>query len=211
MAGLFPVDHITLGYISDRISRLGENHPRYNLKNLEKLSKSFMDADDGADYYQTIEFDLSSVVPYISGPDSVKKMKSLQEIEKQKIKVDKAYLVSCVNSRASDIRAAAEVLKGEKVADNVEFYVAAASSEVENDAKASGDWQILLKAGAKPLVSGCGPCIGIFVILTLGHGVGLLKDGEVGISATNRNYKGRMGSPLATTYLASPSMLLHPL
>lgn len=163
LAGVFPVDQITLGYLSDRISRLDSNHPRYNRLNLEKLSKNLLNADDGADYFQTIELDLSSVVPYISGPDSVKKMKSLQDIEKKKIKVDKAYLVSCVNSRASDIKAAAEVLKGQTIADHVEFYVAAASSEVESDTKLSGDWQILLQAGAKPLVSGCGPCIGIFV------------------------------------------------
>jgi homoaconitate hydratase len=160
LAGVFPVDHITLDYMSKRISRLGKNHSRYNYQQFEKLSNSVMEADEGAEYYQVIEFDLSTVEPFISGPNSVKKMQRLLDLQRKKIKVDKAYLVSCVNSRASDIKAAAEVLKDKKVASNVEFYVAAASSEVERDAKIAGDWQILLNAGAKPLVSGCGPCIG---------------------------------------------------
>lgn len=120
-------------------------------------------------------------------------------LEKENIEIQKAYLVSCTNSRASDIKEAAKVMKGKKVAKNVEFYVAAASSEVQKDAELSGDWNILLEAGAIQLPAGCGPCIGL--------GTGLLKDHEVGISATNRNYKGRMGSPLASVYLASPAVV----
>ena len=69
-------------------------------------------------------------------------------------------MVSCVHSRATDIASAASVLRDKKIASNVEFYVAAASSEVERDATEAGDLQILLDAGAKPLISGCGPCIG---------------------------------------------------
>jgi homoaconitate hydratase len=72
-----------------------------------------------------------------------------------------------VNSRLSDIKAAAEIMKGQKIANHVEFYVAAASSEVQKEATDAGDWQILLNAGAKPLISGCGPCIGIFSILII--------------------------------------------
>lgn len=106
------------------------------------------------------------------------------------------YLVSCVNSRAEDIAAAADVLRGNKVADGVEFYVAAASNEVQAATEKAGDWDALLEAGAIPLPPGCGPCIGL--------GKGLLQDGEVGISATNRNFRGRMGSPEAEAYLASP-------
>ncbi|CAG8665664.1 5962_t:CDS:2, partial [Paraglomus occultum] len=85
------------------------------------------------------------------------------------------------------------------VSDGVEFYVAAASSEVQQDAEASGAWHDLVNAGAKVLPAGCGPCIGL--------GTGLLRDGEVGISATNRNFKGRMGSPNALAYLASPAVV----
>ena len=118
---------------------------------------------------------------------------------KKEVKIHKAYLVSCVNSRFEDIQEAAKVLKGNKVANGVEFYVAAASSEVQVESEKSGDWQVLLDAGAIPLPPGCGPCIGL--------GSGLLKDGEVGISATNRNFKGRMGSPTAKAYLASPAVV----
>jgi homoaconitate hydratase len=91
------------------------------------------------------------------------------------------------------------VVKGKKVADGVEFYIAAASSEVQAESEAEGDWQTLVDAGAIPLPPGCGPCIGL--------GIGLLQDGEVGISATNRNFKGRMGSRNAQAYLASPAVV----
>ncbi len=90
-------------------------------------------------------------------------------------------------------------MKGNKVAEGVEFYIAAASAEVQKDAEIAGDWKDLLDSGAKALPAGCGPCIGL--------GVGLLKENEVGISSTNRNYKGRMGSPKAEAYLASPAVV----
>jgi homoaconitate hydratase len=114
-------------------------------------------------------------------------------------KIHKAYLVSCVNSRREDIAQAAEVVRGKKVADGVEFYIAAASSEVQAESEKSGDWQALIEAGAIELPPGCGPCIGL--------GRGLLEDNEVGVSATNRNFKGRMGSKTAEAYLASPAVV----
>ncbi len=81
----------------------------------------------------------------------------------------------------------------------VEFYIAAASNEVQAESERRGDWQALVDAGARVLPPGCGPCIGL--------GAGLLEDGEVGISATNRNFKGRMGSRSAEAYLASPAVV----
>ena len=140
-----------------------------------------------------------SVLPSVSGPDSVKKMETMCDLKSKRIKIDKAYLVSCVNSRVDDIHQAAEIIRGKKIAEGVEFYLAAASSQVQKESELNGDWNALLEAGAKPLPPGCGPCIGL--------GMGLLKDGEVGISATNRNYKGRMGSPNAHSYLASPAVV----
>jgi homoaconitate hydratase len=98
-----------------------------------------------------------------------------------------------------DLAAAANVVRGKKVANGVEFYVSAASAEVQKASEQNGNWQALLDAGARPLPSGCGPCIGL--------GTGLLEDGEVGISATNRNFKGRMGSRNALAYLASPEVV----
>src|SRR5207244_10140219 len=95
--------------------------------------------------------------------------------------------------------AAARVLKGKKVAQSVQFYLGAASKWVQEEAERRGTWQTLMDAGARPLPAGCGPCIGL--------GVGLLEKGEVGISATNRNFKGRMGSRHAQCYLASPEVV----
>lgn len=117
-------------------------------------------------------------------------------------------IVSCTNSRASDIAEAAKVFKDAakanpgvkpKIADGLQLYIAAASAPEQATAEAAGDWQVLLDAGAIPLPSGCGPCIGL--------GTGLLESGEVGISASNRNYSGRMGSREASAYLASPEVV----
>jgi len=126
-------------------------------------------------------------------------MASLAEMEKNKVTIQKAYLLSCVNSRLEDLDAAAKVLRGKKVAPSVKFYLGAASKWVQEEAEKRGIWQTLLDAGANPLPAGCGPCIGL--------GVGLLEPGEVGISATNRNFKGRMGSRDAKCYLASPEVV----
>jgi Aconitase family (aconitate hydratase) len=103
------------------------------------------------------------------------------------ILINKAYLVSCTNVRASDIAAAARVFREAaeggatpKIAPGVNFYIAAASLPEQRIAEDVGDWQVLLDAGAIPLPCGCGPCIGL--------GMGLLEPGEVGISASNRNF-----------------------
>src|SRR5437763_16883940 len=126
-------------------------------------------------------------------------MPSIAEIEQQKIPIQQAYLLSCANSRLEDLEAAAWVLCGNKVASGVKFYVAAASAWVQKEAERRGIWQVLLDAGAIPLPPSCGPCIGL--------GTGLLEKGEVGISATNRNFKGRIGSRDAQCYLASPEIV----
>jgi homoaconitate hydratase len=120
-------------------------------------------------------------------------------MDRERVEIQKAYLVSCVNSRLEDLEAAARIIRGKRVAPGVELYVAAASREVQDDAEESDAWGALLAAGAKPLPPGCGPCIGL--------GTGLLQPGEVGISATNRNFKGRMGSREAQAYLASPEVV----
>jgi homoaconitate hydratase len=156
-------------------------------------------ADPGSFYAKEISLDLSSVQPHIAGPNTVKVITSLAEIKTKNIKIHKAYLVSCVNSRLEDIASAANMVIGKKVADDVEFYIAAASDEIQAESEAREYWKTLLDAGAIPLPPGCGPCIGL--------GAGLLKDGETGISATNRNFKGRMGSRDANAYLASPAVV----
>ncbi|CAG8590123.1 4406_t:CDS:2 [Ambispora gerdemannii] len=217
LAGVFPVDKTTIRWLRQRIAKLEltrfENnnllknanngqkfkHPRINHERIDVIEREAIKVSPNAYYAKHLTLDLSTLSPHVSGPNSVKISTSLSELEKKNISINKAYLLSCVNSRASDLHAAAQVVRDKKVAEGVEFYIAAASSEVQKDAESSGDWQILFDAGAKVLPAGCGPCIGL--------GVGLLKDGEVGISATNRNYKGRMGSPNAQTYLASPEVV----
>ncbi|ORX81631.1 homoaconitase [Basidiobolus meristosporus CBS 931.73] len=216
LAGVFPVDEVTLDWLYGRVEKLrsatyinknipklqfGEHfvHPRINTERIDQLASNPITPDSGANYAKHLTLDLSTLSPHVSGPNSVKVMNPLSKLEQQDLAIHKAYLVSCVNSRAQDIRQAAAVIKGKKVAPGVEFYIAAASSEVQKEVEASGDWSALLDAGAKPLPPGCGPCVGL--------GTGLLKDGEVGISATNRNFKGRMGSPNAQAYLASPAVV----
>jgi len=213
LAGVFPIDEVTIEWLRIRDSFIQQRglegvpsdedgnakHPRINEGKILELEKNIIKGDEDAFYSKEILVDLSSIEPYVSGPNSVKVMNTVSELKKQNIKVDKAYLVSCVNSRLDDIKEAAEIVKGKKVANGVEFYIAAASSEVQSEAEKKGYWQTLLEAGAKPLPPGCGPCIGL--------GVGLLEDGEIGISATNRNFKGRMGSPTAQAYLASPAVI----
>ncbi|KAI8098701.1 uncharacterized protein BX664DRAFT_5315 [Halteromyces radiatus] len=209
LAGVFSVDRLTIDYLRKRMARLELSafnnnkkdfkHPRINNDTIQALLDNPLFPAKNATYAKTLTLDLATLSPHVSGPNSVKIATPLVELETQNIKIDKAYLVSCVNSRAGDLRQAAAVMKGNKVKDGVEFYVAAASSEVQKEVQESGDWDILIEAGAKVLPAGCGPCVGL--------GTGLLKDGEIGISATNRNFKGRMGSPSALAYLASPAVV----
>ncbi len=212
LAGVFPVDDTTLSWYERQIRKMDKlsfqmgsspsraaSHPRLNMQRLDELSRDLLRADSDARYSKILHFDLSTLAPHVSGPNSVKVSTPLKVLAEQQINIQKAYLVSCVNSRASDLKAAADVIRGKKVAPGVEFYIAAASSVVQRESEEAGDWGALMAAGAKPLPAGCGPCIGL--------GVGLLEDGEVGISATNRNYKGRMGSPKAQAYLASPAVV----
>lgn len=201
LSGVFPIDDVVKNWYAKRLLRVGANHPRLNPSTVDALSKTSEEItpDEDAFYAKTLTIDLSTLGEYVSGPNSVKIGTPAAELSKQDIKVNKAYLVSCTNSRLSDIKAAADVIGDRKLAPGVEFYIAAASSEVQADAEADGAWKKLLNAGCTPLPAGCGPCIGL--------GAGLLEPGEVGISATNRNFKGRMGSRDALAYLASPEVV----
>lgn len=223
LAGVFPIDETTIKWLrqrADYISKRGlegvfsdtdlsadkagkaggkGTHPRINKKRIDELEKNILSADTNAFYAKELSIDLSTVEPYVSGPNTVKIMTAVSGLKQKEVKIQKAYLVSCVNSRLNDIKEAAAMVKGKKVAEGVKFYVAAASSEVQKESENAGYWQSLIEAGAIPLPAGCGPCIGL--------GTGLLEDGEVGISATNRNFKGRMGSPKAFAYLASPAVV----
>jgi len=198
LVGWFPVDAVTIAYlrgVHQRLKTMGSE--RFTESDIAGWAKNPPAPDRDATYAARIVLDLSQVTPHVSGPDTVQVMQSLAEIEKNKVAIQKAYLISCVNSRVEDLEAAAGVLKGKKVAPGVKFYLAAASKWVQEESEKRGTWKTLLDAGAQPLPPGCGPCIGL--------GVGLLEPGEVGISSTNRNFKGRMGSPESDLYLGSPA------
>ncbi|MEJ2237177.1 MAG: homoaconitase [Gemmatimonadales bacterium] len=200
LVGHFPVDQVTIEYLRERKKLIdAQGKVRFSEDDLASWSDDRHAADPDASYAAEIVLDLADVSPHVSGPDSVQVMRSLADIEKERIAIQKAYIVSCVNSRLEDLEVAARVIGGKKVADGVELFVAAASKEIQEDSERTGAWHTLLEAGAHPLPPGCGPCIGL--------GVGLLEPGEVGISATNRNFKGRMGSREAQAYLASPAVV----
>ncbi len=213
LVGLFPVDEAVLAWTRARVAMIelrglegkpsdadgGGAHPRVNAASVEALIADPLAADVDAVYAKEITLDLSTVQPHLAGPHNVKTMTPVAAFSERELPIHKAYLLSCTNGRVEDLAEAAAVVKGNSVAEGVEFYVAAASSNVQAEAERRGDWQALMEAGARMLPPGCGPCIGL--------GTGLLEAGEVGISATNRNFKGRMGSPEAEAYLASPAVV----
>ena len=201
LVGWFPFDEVTAAYLRQRLFVLAARGVTGRLDEAQIVAWEADPPapDPDAAYAAEIELDLASVTPHVSGPDTVTKMRSVAEIARDRIPIQKAYLLSCVNSRLDDLAQAAEVLRGRTVAVGVELWMAAASAEVQAEAEANGIWQALVAAGACPLPPGCGACIGL--------GVGLLEPGEVGISATNRNFKGRMGSRDAQAYLGSPAVV----
>lgn len=213
LAGVFPFDEVTVNYLRSRVpaftnpnrpgKRSRKSRSGYSNADIDAWWKdrSNLSADSDADYAIELELDLATVVPHVSGPNEVKTMVSLPEMERKRVPIQKAYLLSCVNARLEDLHDAAEVVRGKSshVADGVEFYLAAASAETQAKAESNGDWQTLVGAGAIPLPPGCGTCIGL--------GKGLVQKGETAISATNRNFKGRMGDRDSYVYLGSPAVV----
>ena len=196
LSGLFPIDDVlhkwlrykateSALYKSDELSQ-ALTFKRFSHERVDDLFANPIMADKDARYNKYLHMNLSTLSPYVSGPNSVKISTPVEDLAAQNIKIDKAYLVSCTNSRASDLAAAAKVFKdaarktGEiaRIAEGVSFYIAAASMPEQLAAEEAGDWQSMLDAGAIPLPAGCGPCIGL--------GAGLLEPGEIGISASNR-------------------------
>src|SRR5467141_5448 len=213
LAGMFPFDEVTVDYLRSRVGKFtsekrpGTRGPKsrsgYTNADIDGWwkNRSELSADADAEYAIELELDLATVVPHVSGPNEVKTMVSLPEMQRKHVSIQKAYLLSCVNARFEDLHDAAEVVraKGGHVANGVEFYLAPASAEVQARSESTGDWQTLVDAGAIPLPPGCGACIGL--------GRGLVEKGEIAISATNRNFKGRMGDRDAQVYLGSPAVV----
>ncbi len=151
--------------------------------------------DPGAEYEKTFSFDVSGLSPQVARPHTVDHVAPVEEVAGTRI--DQALLGTCTNGRLEDLRLAAAILDGKKVAKGVRLLVLPASREVLEQALAEGLVATFVKAGALLLNPGCGPCLGAHQ--------GVLAPGEVCLSTANRNFKGRMGSPDAEIYLASPA------
>lgn len=176
--GVVPADQVTV----DHLAALGidaEEGPR---------------SDPDAEYSQTWRYDADTVEPVVARPNRHDDVVPISELGQPA--VTRAYIGSCTGAKYEDLAMAAEILRGRQVADGVVLHVAPASRAALQQAMGDGTAQALMEAGAHLLSTGCGACPGI--------GAGILAAGEVSISTTNRNFKGRMGSPESSLYLGSP-------
>jgi 3-isopropylmalate/(R)-2-methylmalate dehydratase large subunit len=178
--GIINPDEKTIKYVEKR-----------GLKDFEVLK-----SDPDVEYEKTVEIDVSELEPQVAYPHLPSNTKSITEAKQDKIKIDQAYLGSCTNGRIADLREAAEVLKGKKVADGVRMIIVPATTDIWNQAEDEGLFKIFTAAGATISTPTCGACLG-------GH-MGVLAAGEKAIASTNRNFVGRMGSKESEVYLASP-------
>ncbi|SDN40246.1 3-isopropylmalate/(R)-2-methylmalate dehydratase large subunit [Desulfonauticus submarinus] len=150
--------------------------------------------DEDAEYVQRIEFRAEDLQPVVACPHLPENVRNVDELKN--VKIDQVVLGSCTNGRITDLRQAAEIIKGHKVAKGVRFIVLPATPLIYKQALKEGLLEIFLEAGAVIGPPTCGPCLG-------GH-MGILAGGERCLATTNRNFKGRMGSLESEVYLASP-------
>jgi 3-isopropylmalate/(R)-2-methylmalate dehydratase large subunit len=198
-SGIVPADKETVRYLAQEA---GLPVPLYGIpKNgtgqagvKGKIPLVAPDAD--ANYEMIMDIDVSKLEPQIACPHTVDNVKPIKEVAGTKI--DQIVIGSCTNGRLDDLAVAAKMLKGKKVAKGIRMLVFPASGRIYNQALAKGCIGDLMKAGAVVMNSGCGPCLGVHE--------GALGDGEVALSTTNRNFKGRMGNPNSEIYLCSPAV-----
>jgi 3-isopropylmalate/(R)-2-methylmalate dehydratase large subunit len=154
--------------------------------------------DDDAEYDQTITIDLTSLEPQVVLPNRVAwNTKTAREVADDRVKVDQAFIGSCANGRLSDFAVAAEILDGRTLAHGTRMIVTPGSQDILKEAIRLGYVETLMDAGAVVTNSTCGACFG-------GH-MGVLGDDEVCITASTRNFQGRMGSPTSSVYMGSPA------
>jgi 3-isopropylmalate/(R)-2-methylmalate dehydratase large subunit len=177
-AGLFPADDITLAYLKDR-GRGGKK----------------LGPDTGAGYEKLLKYELEKIQPTVSKPHTVDNTALAQDLSD--VKIDQVFIGTCTNGRIGDLKIAAEILTGKKVAAGVRLLVGPASREVYLQAEKLGLLRIFVESGGMILPPGCGPCVGVHQ--------GVLGSGEVVLATQNRNFKGRMGNPEGFIYLASPA------
>ena len=155
---------------------------------------TLLESDPDAVYCQTLHFDTANLSPMVSCPHEVDNVAEIEQLAD--VKIDQAYIGSCTGGRYNDLAAAAQILKGHKVKAGTRLLVSPASHDIWMQASRDGILATLAEAGAVVMAPTCGVCVGL-------HS-GLLADGEVCISSTNRNFIGRMGSKKAQIYLSSP-------
>lgn len=179
--GIFPVDEAAIEYL--------DKHAKRDYKIYE--------ADSDAEYEEVVDVDLSAIRPTVAFPHLPGNAKTVDEIEAMdKIYIDQVVIGSCTNGRMEDLRKAAAILKGKKVADNVRVMVVPATQKIYLQCILEGILETFVEAGCAVNTPSCGPCMG-------GH-MGVLAKGEKCVSTTNRNFVGRMGDVESLIYLASP-------
>ena len=178
--GIFPVDDITLEYVKGRSERPYEVY----------------EADEDAEYDSVVTIDLSTLAPTVACPHLPENTKTVDELSD--VKIDQVVIGSCTNGRIEDMRTAAEIIKGKKIADGVRCIVIPATQSVYLQCIKEGIAEAFVEAGAIVSTPTCGPCLG-------GH-MGILAAGEVAVSTSNRNFVGRMGHVDSKIYLASPAV-----
>lgn len=178
--GIFPVDETALQYMKEH----------------SKREFTVYEADEDAEYDETYVIDLSQLKPTVSFPHLPSNTRTIDQVGE--VKIDQAVIGSCTNGRIDDIRAAAEILKGKKVAKGVRCIVIPATQAIYLQAMREGLLEIFIEAGAVVSTPTCGPCLGGYM--------GILAAGERCISTTNRNFVGRMGHVDSEVYLASPAV-----
>ena len=155
----------------------------------------WLKSDVDAKYEKTVDIDVEDLEPQVACPSSVDNVKPISKVGN--VEVNQAFIGSCTNGRIEDLRIAAQIMKGKKVKQGVRTLVIPASQEVYAQALKEGLVEVFTEVGALVCGATCGPCLG-------GH-IGLLASGETCVSTSNRNFIGRMGSPEASVYLASPA------
>ncbi len=176
--GIFPVDAITMGYLSGR----GEREP------------VIYTADSDAEYERVIDIDLSTIVPTVACPHLPENTRPASELHS--VKIDQVVIGSCTNGRMEDMEATYSVLKGKRVADGIRVIIIPATMQILRECVERGYYTAFLDAGAIVSTPTCGPCLGGYM--------GILAAGEKCIATTNRNFVGRMGHIKSEVYLASP-------
>ena len=180
--GIFPVDDVTREYCNGRYQGTPVEYT----------------ADEDAVYDEEYTIDLSEIRPTVAFPHLPENTRTVDEIGETEVKIDQCVIGSCTNGRITDLRAAAEVFKGRKIAKNVRCIIFPGTQAIWLQAMHEGLFDIFIEAGAVVSTPTCGPCLG-------GH-MGILAAGEKAISTTNRNFVGRMGHVDSEVYLASPAV-----